>query len=109
MKSNSEMYKKVMRLLEGSKDESLLEELRENEGDLMDYLTEEMPERKGSVMIMIKKGKKGDDLEEMFPEKDNSRMKFPEFKRGGEVKKKKPKITFKKKKGFGTKWENKWG
>ena len=95
MKSNTDMYKKVMRLLEGSKDDSLLEDLRENEDELMDYLTEEMPERKGSIMIMIKKGKKGDDLEELFPEKDNPRM--LKMKKGGAVRKPKAKVKAKKK------------
>ena len=107
MKSNTDMYKKVMRLLEGSKDESLLEDLRENEDELMDYLTEEMPERKGSIMIMIKKGKKGDDLEELFPEKDNPRM--LKMKKGGAVRKPKAKVKAKKKSTSMTKWERKWG
>jgi len=107
MKSNTDMYKKVMRLLEGSKDESLLEDLRENEDELMDYLMEEMPEEKGSVMIMIKKGKKGDDLEELFPEKDNPRM--PKMNTGGAVRKPKAKAKAKKKSTSMTKWERKWG
>jgi len=96
-----------MRLLEGSKDDSLLEDLRENEDELMDYLTEEMPERKGSIMIMIKKGKKGDDLEELFPEKDNPRM--LKMKKGGAVRKPKAKVKAKKKSTSMTKWERKWG
>lgn len=105
--SNTKMYKKVMRLLESSnKDQDLIEDLRENEDELSEYLKDEMPERRGEVMIIIQGG---DPDEELFPEKDNPRMKFPEFKRGGAVKKPKPKITFKKKKGLGTKWENKWG
>lgn len=107
MKSNTDMYKKVMRLLEGSKDDSLLEDLRENEDELMDYLTKEMPERKGSIMIMIKKGKKGDDLEELFPEKDNPRM--LKMKKGGAVRKPKAKVKAKKKSTSMTKWERKWG
>jgi hypothetical protein len=107
MKSNTDMYKKVMRLLEGSEDDSLLEDLRDNEDELMDYLTEEMPERKGSIMIMIKKGKKGDDLEELFPEKDNPRM--LKMKKGGAVRKPKAKVKAKKKSTSMTKWERKWG
>ena len=105
--SNTKMYKKVMRLLESSnKDQGLIEDLRENEDELSEYLKDEMPERRGEVMIIIQGG---DSDEELFPDDDDSRMNFPKFKRGGEAKKKKPKITFKKKKGFGTKWENKWG
>ena len=107
MKSNTDMYKKVMRLLEGSEDDSLLEDLRENEDELMDYLTEEMPERKGSIMIMIKKGKKDDDLEELFPEKESPRT--LKMKKGGAVRKPKAKVKVKKKSTSMTKWESKWG
>jgi hypothetical protein len=106
--SNTDMYKKVMRLLEDSDDQSLIDDLLENEDELSEYLDEEMPEKRGSVMIMIKKkGKKKEDMEELFPDKDNPMM--IKMKKGGAVRKPKAKVKAKKKSTSMTKWERKWG